>query len=112
MGRDEQSPLPHFTAPPPARLPSRAGEGYRRPLPSYELYLLHATALYLASPLVAGMNVLAGHVVVVALTYGLAELVRRLHEAPMSAWIRERLLCRHTVTGARGSARDAVGRLA
>jgi peptidoglycan/LPS O-acetylase OafA/YrhL len=66
-------------------------------LPSYGLYLLHATALYLASPLVAGMDVLAGYVVVVALTYGLAELVRRLYEAPMSAWIRERLLCRHTV---------------
>jgi peptidoglycan/LPS O-acetylase OafA/YrhL len=43
------------------------------------------------------MDVLAGYVVVVALTYGLAELVRRLYEAPMSAWIRERLLCRHTV---------------
>jgi peptidoglycan/LPS O-acetylase OafA/YrhL len=66
-------------------------------LPSYGLYLLHATALYLASPLVAGRNVLAGYVVVVALTYGLAELVRRLYEAPMGAWIRERLLCRHTV---------------
>jgi hypothetical protein len=32
------------------------------------LYLLHATPLYLASPLVAGMNVLADYVVVVALT--------------------------------------------
>jgi peptidoglycan/LPS O-acetylase OafA/YrhL len=32
--------------------------------------------------------------VVVALTYGLAELVWRLYEAPMNAWIRTRLLRR------------------
>jgi peptidoglycan/LPS O-acetylase OafA/YrhL len=61
---------------------------------SYGLYLLHATVLYLASPFIAGMNVLAGYFVVVALTYTLAELVWRLYEAPMNVWIRTRLLRR------------------
>jgi peptidoglycan/LPS O-acetylase OafA/YrhL len=64
---------------------------------SYGLYLLHATALYLASPVVAGMNVLVGYVVVVTLTYGLAELVWHLYEAPANAWIRTRLLRRQPV---------------
>jgi peptidoglycan/LPS O-acetylase OafA/YrhL len=61
---------------------------------SYGLYLLHATVLYLASPYITGMNVLTGYLVVVALTYGLAEVVWRLYEAPMNAWIRTRLLRR------------------
>jgi peptidoglycan/LPS O-acetylase OafA/YrhL len=63
---------------------------------SYGLYLLHATVLYLASPVLAGMNVLTGYLVIVALTYGLAELVWRLFEAPMNAWIRTRLLRRRS----------------
>jgi peptidoglycan/LPS O-acetylase OafA/YrhL len=64
---------------------------------SYGLYLLHAAALYLASPLVAGMNVVAGYLIVVALTYGLAEIAWCAYEAPANGWIRARLLRRRPV---------------
>jgi peptidoglycan/LPS O-acetylase OafA/YrhL len=55
---------------------------------SYGIYLLHATALYLAAPVIAGMNVLAGFAVLAVLVLMIAEAVYRLYEAPMNAWIR------------------------
>jgi peptidoglycan/LPS O-acetylase OafA/YrhL len=61
---------------------------------SYGLYLLHATALYLAVPFLTDVNRLLGFAIVVAVAYGLAELVWRVYEAPMNAWIRARLLRR------------------
>jgi hypothetical protein len=67
MGRDEQSLLPHFTAPPRQGSVVAPVKGTAT-FPRCGLCLLHATARYLASPLVAGMNVLAGYVVVIALT--------------------------------------------
>jgi peptidoglycan/LPS O-acetylase OafA/YrhL len=61
---------------------------------SYGLYLLHATALYVAAPLVERRGVLTGFVIVAALAYVMAELAYRFYEAPMSRWIRLRLLRR------------------
>jgi len=55
---------------------------------SYGLYLLHATALYVAAPWVAGTGVLLGFVIVCAVVLVLAELTYRLYEAPVNAWIR------------------------
>jgi peptidoglycan/LPS O-acetylase OafA/YrhL len=55
---------------------------------SYGIYLLHGTVLYLAAPIVTGMNPLAGFAVVAVLVLLLAEALYRLYEAPMNAWIR------------------------
>ncbi len=55
---------------------------------SYGIYLLHATVLYVAAPLVTGMGVLSGFAVIALLVLLLAEACYRLYEAPMNAWIR------------------------
>jgi len=55
---------------------------------SYGLYLLHATALYAASSVLEGKDVLAGFVIVSAVALVLAEVTYRLYEAPANAWIR------------------------
>jgi peptidoglycan/LPS O-acetylase OafA/YrhL len=66
---------------------------------SYGLYLLHATALYLAAPALAGLNRLLGFALVVAVAYGLAEIVWRCYEAPANTWIRAKLLRPRRATG-------------
>ncbi len=55
---------------------------------SYGIYLLHATVLYLASPIITGMGALSGFALVAVLVLLLAEAVYRLYEGPMNAWIR------------------------
>ena len=55
---------------------------------SYGIYLLHATALYVAAPVLTGMGVLSGFVLVAMLVLVMAEIAYRLYEAPMNAWIR------------------------
>ena len=55
---------------------------------SYGIYLLHATALYFAAPILTGMNMLAGFALVALLVLVMAEVAYRLYEAPMNAWIR------------------------
>src|ERR1051326_747030 len=55
---------------------------------SYGLYLLHATALFIASGVLAGKGILVGFVIVSAVSLALAEVTYRLYEAPANAWIR------------------------
>jgi peptidoglycan/LPS O-acetylase OafA/YrhL len=55
---------------------------------SYGIYLLHATVLYVAAPFITGMGMLSGFAAVAALVLLLAEIVYRLYEAPMNAWVR------------------------
>lgn len=57
---------------------------------SYGLYLLHATAIFVTSPITSGMGALGGYVLVALSTLVMAELVYRLYEVPMNAWIRAR----------------------
>ena len=59
---------------------------------SYGMYLLHATALYFAAPILAGLPPLAGFALFAAATYAIAELSYRAYEAPLNAWLRARLL--------------------
>ena len=55
---------------------------------SYGIYLLHATTLYLAAPIITGMGMLGGFVLVALIALLIAEAFYRLYEAPMNAWIR------------------------
>jgi peptidoglycan/LPS O-acetylase OafA/YrhL len=59
---------------------------------SYGIYLLHPTAVYLASSFIRGWGVLTGFVVVAAIVICLAEITYRFYEAPGNAWIRATLI--------------------
>lgn len=55
---------------------------------SYGMYLLQATAIYLASPWLARLPFLIGYALIVAVAWAIAEISFRYYEAPMNAWLR------------------------
>ena len=55
---------------------------------SYGLYLLHATALFIASGVLTGKGILIGFAIASAVSLALAEVTYRFYEAPANAWIR------------------------
>jgi len=59
---------------------------------SYGLYLLHAAALYLAAPLLTGMGLLPGFVLLTGIAFVLAEISDRVFETPANRYIRARFL--------------------
>jgi peptidoglycan/LPS O-acetylase OafA/YrhL len=55
---------------------------------SYGMYLIQATAIYLASPWLGQLPFLAGFALIVTIAWAIAEVSFRYYEAPMNAWLR------------------------
>jgi peptidoglycan/LPS O-acetylase OafA/YrhL len=55
---------------------------------SYGMYLIQATAIFLASPWLGQLPFPLGYALIVALAWAIAEISFRYYEAPMNAWIR------------------------
>jgi peptidoglycan/LPS O-acetylase OafA/YrhL len=55
---------------------------------SYGMYLLQATAIYLASPWLGQLPFLIGYALIVAIAWAIAEISFRFYEAPMNLWLR------------------------
>ena len=55
---------------------------------SYGMYLIQATAIYLASPWLGRLPFLLGYALIVAIAWGIAELSFRYYETPMNVWLR------------------------
>jgi len=55
---------------------------------SYGMYLIQATAIYLASPWLGQLPFVIGYALIVAIAWAIAEVSFRMYEAPMNAWIR------------------------
>ena len=55
---------------------------------SYGMYLIQATAIFLASPWLGRLPFLAGYALIVAVAWAIAEISFRCYETPMNAWIR------------------------
>jgi peptidoglycan/LPS O-acetylase OafA/YrhL len=52
------------------------------------MYLLQATAIYLASAWLGQLPFLAGYALIVVIAWAIAEISFRYDEAPMNAWRR------------------------
>ncbi|HEX4194203.1 MAG TPA: acyltransferase [Stellaceae bacterium] len=55
---------------------------------SYGMYLIHATAIYFASPWLGQLPFLLGYAAIVAVAGAIAEISFRYYEAPMNNWLR------------------------